>query len=450
MKIRTRYLFTVLFALLILVPPAFAEAPTTSPPGPAFTQAELDQMLAPIALYPDSLLSQMMMAATYPLEVVEAARWSRANPGLQGEAAVRAVDDRNWDPSVKSLVAFPQILTMMDEKLEWTERLGDAFLAQQPQVMDTVQGLRQRAYAAGNLKSNDQYRVVQQERIIVVESPNPQVVYVPYYDPLVVYGGWWWPAYRPVFWAPWPGYVVRPGYVGGFRWSIGITIGPRFFFGACDWHRRSIQVVNVHPFYYHYVDRRPIVVGHWQHYPDHRRGVVYKHVEVQRKFVHANASPAPRREYQGGSHRGGNPDNGHRDQARLPQENRRDAHPRSDSYPGRVTQRSDERRTETPAKGDVSARLNTPMVHKGPNHQSTPDAKVVREAPDKTSAPRRVIAPTAESHPVAAEGVSRGQEGRHIKVREYSGVAENTRGQGDGMSYGRGVGHSNGGEKSHR
>src|SRR5687767_10221502 len=168
------------------------EKPPPSPPAATatqhdvFSQAELDQMLAPIALYPDTLLSQILMASTYPLEVVEAARWSRANPGLSGEAAVRVVQDRNWDPSVKSLVAFPQILGMMDEKLDWTQRLGDAFLAQQGQVMDTVQDLRQRAYAAGNLQSNEHYRVVHQTRTIVVESPSPQVVYVPYYDPFVV------------------------------------------------------------------------------------------------------------------------------------------------------------------------------------------------------------------------------------------------------------------------
>src|SRR3989304_2353649 len=158
----------------------------------AFTQEELDQMLAPIALYPDSLLSQILMASTYPLEVGEAARWSRTNPDLKGDQAVTAVEKKNWDPSVKSLVAFPQILMMMDEKLDWTERLGDAFLGQQTQVMDTVQYLRQRAQAAGNLNSNDQIRVDQQGEVIVIEPANPQVIYVPYYDPAVIYGPWWW------------------------------------------------------------------------------------------------------------------------------------------------------------------------------------------------------------------------------------------------------------------
>ena len=208
MKARATYVLTQLLVLLLSVSLVFAQETVSMPQQDAptqsrtFTQQELDQMLAPIALYPDSLLSQILMASTYPLEVVEAARWSRANPNLKGDEAVRAVEQNTWDPSVKSLVAFPQILQMMDEKLGWTERLGDAFLSQQALVMDTVQNLRQKAYAAGNLKSTDQVRVEQQGQTIVIEPTRPEVIYVPYYDPLVVYGPWWWPAYPPVYWAP--------------------------------------------------------------------------------------------------------------------------------------------------------------------------------------------------------------------------------------------------------
>jgi len=162
MKASARFLSTQVLALLLCASLAFGQTtelgPVDSqgqpaPAQPAFTQQELDQMLAPIALYPDSLLSQILMAATYPIEVVQAARWSKVNPGISGDQAVKAVEQNNWDPSVKSLVAFPQILSMMDEKLDWMERLGDAFLSQQQQVMDTVQILRQRAQAAGNLQS---------------------------------------------------------------------------------------------------------------------------------------------------------------------------------------------------------------------------------------------------------------------------------------------------------
>jgi hypothetical protein len=148
MRARAHYVLTQLLVLLLSVSVAFPqqEMPMAPQPQqnapmqgrPAFTQQELDQMLAPIALYPDSLLSQILMASTYPLEVVEAARWSKANPNTKGAEAVKAVEQNSWDPSVKSLVAFPQVLQMMDEKLTWMQRLGDAFLSQQAQVMDTI------------------------------------------------------------------------------------------------------------------------------------------------------------------------------------------------------------------------------------------------------------------------------------------------------------------------
>ena len=245
MKARARFLSTHTLALLLCVSVAFAQTTELGPaqPMPAppvFTQQELDQMLAPIALYPDSLLSQILMASTYPIEVVQAARWSKANPNLNGDQAVKAVEQNNWDPSVKSLVAFPQVISMMDEKLDWMQRLGDAFLSQQQQVMDTVQDLRQKAQAAGNLQSNQNVRVAPQGQTIVIEQANPQVVYVPYYNPMVVYGPWWYPDYPPVYWGPWPGYYASPGFGAGFFWGAGITIGTGFFFGAFDWPGSSL------------------------------------------------------------------------------------------------------------------------------------------------------------------------------------------------------------------
>jgi hypothetical protein len=278
-----------------IVPSASPTAPPEAAlPRHAFTQQELDQMLAPIALYPDSLLSQILMAATYPLEVVEAARWSKANPNLTGDQAVQAVAQNTWDPSVKSLVAFPQVLMMMDENLTWMQRLGDAFLSQQTQVMDTVQNLRQKASDAGNLKSTDQVRVDQQGQTIVVESPTPQVIYVPYYDPLVIYGPWWWPAYPPVYWAPWPGYYVRHGFRAGFAWGVGIPVGAGFFFGACDWPHRRVNIVTVNNNYY-----TNSVAHVWQHDPVHRRGVFYRDVSLRQQFGRTSASPEARREFRG-------------------------------------------------------------------------------------------------------------------------------------------------------
>lgn len=286
---RAFFQWWIVRALALLLAASAASAQDRVP----FRQEELDQMLAPVALYPDSLLSQMLMASTYPLEVVQAARWSRANPGLNGQDAVRAAEHMDWDPSVKSLTAFPQVLSMMDEKLEWTERLGEAFLAQQADVMDTIQGLRRRAEAAGNLGPNERMRVARQGEVIVIDPPAPGVVFVPYYNPLVVYGAWWWPLYPPVYWAPPPYYVVaahRPA----FAWGSGIVISAGFFFGHFDWPHRHVKVVHVH----HYTHQaRPIHVHtHWTHNPVHRRGVPFRNAEVRQRFEQQRASNARRGE----------------------------------------------------------------------------------------------------------------------------------------------------------
>lgn len=283
MKKYAKYLF---FSLLLVQLGAFAQDVSQAEGNPKFTQQELDQMLAPIALYQDPLLSQILMAATYPLEIVEAARWSKVNPALTGDAAVQAVGSQNWDPSIKSLVAFPQVLQTLDQNLEWTERLGDAFLAQQSQVMDTVQKLRQKAQQAGNLNSNSQIQVTQSESSIEVASASPDVVYVPYYNPAVVYGYWWWPDYPPVYWAPWPGY----NWYGGFAWGIGIGIGVDFFFGSWDWRNHVVYAHN------------PGYSDHgqpWRHDPGHRRGVPYREAALNRQFGRTPATPESRAEYRG-------------------------------------------------------------------------------------------------------------------------------------------------------
>ena len=281
-----KYAKYLIFSLLLVLIGAFAQDVPPAEGNPAFSQQELDQMLAPIALYPDSMLSQILMAATYPLEIVEAARWSKANPALTGDAAVQAVGSLNWDPSIKSLVAFPQVLQTMDQNIEWTERLGDAFLAQQSQVMDTVQNLRQKAQQAGNLNSNSQINVTQSDGSIEVAPANPDMEYVPYYNPDVVYGSWWWPDYPPVFWAPWPGY----GWNGVFAWGIGIGIGADFFFGSWDWRNHRIYPHN---------PRHPDGGHPWQHDPGHRHGVPYRDASLNRQFGRAAATSASRAEFRG-------------------------------------------------------------------------------------------------------------------------------------------------------
>jgi hypothetical protein len=256
----------------------------------AFRQAELDQMLAPIALYPDPLLSQVLMAATYPLEVVQAARWSRANPGLKGRDAVNAAEHMDWDPSVKSLTAFPQVLAMMDEKLEWTERLGEAFLAQPGDVMETVQALRRRAETAGHLASGEHARVTRHGEHIVIEPPATGVVYVPYYQPAVVYGAWWWPDFPPFYWAPPRYYALLPAHRPVVFWDGGIVVSGGFFFGHFNWPRREVRVVHVH---HVHRDVRPVrVESVWRHDPGRRRGASLRHAVTHQRAGERAGAPA--------------------------------------------------------------------------------------------------------------------------------------------------------------
>ncbi len=168
-----------------------------------YSQEELDRLLAPIALYPDTLLSQVLMASTYPLEVVEADRWLKQNQGLTGDSLDTALQEKSWDVSVKSLCHFPKVLAMMSDKLDLTNDLGNAFLGQQEQVMNTIQNLRAKAQAQGNLSSTDKQKVTSEEGAITIEPVTPEVIYVPAYDPCWVYGPWWYPACAPLwFWYP--------------------------------------------------------------------------------------------------------------------------------------------------------------------------------------------------------------------------------------------------------
>jgi hypothetical protein len=211
----------------------------------AFNQGELDALLAPIALQPDGLVSQILIASTFPDQVAAAARWSRANPLLRGDDAVRAAHNEPWDPAVKALVAFPELLARMDDKPQWVRDLGEAFRQQEAQVMDTVQALRRRARAAGHLASTDQYTVHESSGAVVVE-PRTQYVYVRYYDPYIVYGAWWWPYYFPVYWRPW---VVHPVYV---------THG--FWYAKPNWYHRHVNVVHKPV----YAPHHPVAPGRWQ------------------------------------------------------------------------------------------------------------------------------------------------------------------------------------------
>jgi len=208
-----------------------------------FRKEELDQMLAPIALYPDSLIAQILMASTYPLEIVQAERWVEQNKSITGDALADALKEKSWDPSIKSLCHFPDVLFAMSDKLDQTSKLGDAFLSQNDDVMATIQQLRRKAATQGNLNTTKEQKVIHEEDAIRIEPAVRHVVYVPVYDPLYVYGPWWHSAYPPYYWH-YPHSVIISG---GF-----ITFGPRFFVGIdlfswswFDWHRHYIYV-DVH------------------------------------------------------------------------------------------------------------------------------------------------------------------------------------------------------------
>lgn len=260
-------------------------------PAP-FKPEELEQIVAPIALYPDALLAQIFMASTYPLEVVQAARWSKEHPQVKGEAVSKEMEKQPWDPSVKSLVAFPDVLAMMNEKLDWTQKLGDAVLAQRKDAMDAVQRLRTKAKEAGHLDSSKEQTVRTEPapagaapttEIIVIESPDPEIVYVPTYNPSVVYGAWPYPAYPPYYYYP-PGYAAGTAF---FSFSMGVVAGGALW-GGCNWGYGDIDVnVNRYNSFNRTnlsANRSSINNGRWQHDSQHRQGVGYRDSATQQKY----------------------------------------------------------------------------------------------------------------------------------------------------------------------
>jgi uncharacterized membrane protein YgcG len=220
---------------------AQASAQTSqAPPYTTQTPDQLQQLVAPIALYPDSLVAQILAASTFPAQIVEADRWVQANPDLKGDALAQAVDKENWDPSVKALAAFPTVIGNMDKNISWTSSLGDAYYNQEQDVMDAVQVMRQKAQQSGNLKTTPQQTVSTQDQTIVIQPATPDVVYVPAYDPWLVYGG-------PI--VAWPGWYPYPGiWYGGPYLSFGAGFGIGFFGGygwgwnhwGFDWHNHAV------------------------------------------------------------------------------------------------------------------------------------------------------------------------------------------------------------------
>lgn len=290
MKILTR------FAALLLAWPLLSGATQPAPAevgGAAFSKEQLEQMVAPIALYPDALLTQILMASTYPLEIVEAQRWRGKNAKLEGDALDTAMKDFEWDPSIKSLCHLPDVLKRMNDNLDWTQDLGDAFLAQKTELMDTVQRMRGKAKEAGNLKTTEQQVVTQNpDQTIIIESSSPEVVYVPDYSPTVVYGGWGYSSwYYP------PMYPYYPPGAGLITFGIGMAIGGAIW-GDCNWgwggSDIDIDIDRYNEFNRNTnVDarRNEISAGDrgggkasWNHDPTHRKGVNYKNQDVASKY----------------------------------------------------------------------------------------------------------------------------------------------------------------------
>ena len=293
-------------------PPAAAapQAVATTGQQDSLTQAQLEQLLAPIALYPDDLLMQMLMAATYPLEIVQAKRWlgQGQNAALRGDALAQALVPQSWDPSVKSLVPFPDVLTMMNDQLEWTQQLGDAVLAQQQDVMNSIQVLRGRAQANGALQSGPQQTVnvtqtvnvpppaagappvvvAPPPQVITIAPTQPETVYVPAYDPNVVYGTWPYPQSPPVYYPPPVGWGLGSALLTGMAFAGGAAIvGSLWGWGSPNWGRGSINV-NASRYNNINVNRGGNFSGNtWTHDTTHRGGVAYSNDRV-RNNVGAN------------------------------------------------------------------------------------------------------------------------------------------------------------------
>ena len=296
-------------------PATAAAAPAAqAPAATSFSKEQLEQLVAPMALYPDPVVSQMLMASTYPLEIVEASRWVKANPGLKDKALEEGLKKQDWDASVKSLCGFPDVLKQMDENLDWTQDLGDAFLAQKTELMDTVQRMRGKAYDSGNLKTTEQQVVTQQpDKIIVIQPADPEVIYVPTYSSTVVYGGWSYPSYYypPMYYPPPYGY-------GAMAFTVGVVWGAAIW-GGCNWGWGGSDVdIDINR--QNNFNRNTNIDGgrnqinandrgggkqSWQHDASHRGGVNYRDNKTAQQFGANSGTNRVSRDQARGYDRGG-------------------------------------------------------------------------------------------------------------------------------------------------
>lgn len=271
----------LVFTLLLTLPFQVMAEQNSGDSAKKLSREQLAQLLAPIALYPDDLVTQILMASTYPLEVVQADRWVKSHKQSAGDVLAKQLEKEPWDPSVKSLVNFPTVLASMSEKLDVTTKIGDAFLSQQKEVMETIQVLRKKAQSAGNLKTTKEQQVIVEKEIIIIKSADPQVIYVPTYSPTVVYGVWMYPSYPPYYYYPPP----PPSYPA-YHFAAGVAVGAAwgYAWGHSNWHGGDVDIdVNRNTNINNNIDRSKYQnkvnannKGNWQHNPEHRKGVAYK------------------------------------------------------------------------------------------------------------------------------------------------------------------------------
>ena len=302
------------------VPQQPLAAQQSEPANPsAFKPEQLDQLLAPIALFPDELIAQILTAATYPLEIVMAERWvaDPKNAALTGDALAKALEGQSWDASVKSLVPFPSVLKMMSDKLDWTQQLGDAFLGQEQDCLASVQRLRRKAQAAGTLKSTPQQTVtvqapvaptsgapatmapVTEEPTIAIEPTDPQQVYVPYYDPATAYGAWPYPNYQPYAFPPPVGYGIAAGLATGLAFGAGVAVVSSLWgWGRPNWGGGNVTI-NSNQFNRINLNRNVVSGNTWQHNAVHRQGVAYRDTATSQRYGRATTGAAARQNYRG-------------------------------------------------------------------------------------------------------------------------------------------------------
>lgn len=301
--------FTALICAFLLVPGDVLSAASAPDPWhssapqdqvPRVPNDQLDSLVAPIALYPDPLLAQVLAASTYPLELIQLSQWLDRNKGLQDQALADAVAKQDWDPSIQAMAAFPDLVRRLTQDIKWTTDLGNAFLAQESDVMDAVQRMRLKARNAGNLKSGEQQKVetqvVEGKTVVVIQQANPQVIYVPTYNPVVVFGPPPYP-YPPIYYPP-PGYYAAGVFIS---FGVGVAIGAAWRGGwgyGCGWGRSNTIIINRNNYYINHYNRQTVNISNrqninvanrpgnntWQHNPRHRGGAPYSNPTIANRY----------------------------------------------------------------------------------------------------------------------------------------------------------------------